>query len=311
MDGRQRQGYSYYGRPQSQGPWHDPYQKGPAWGRGIRDLLQNIMMMKQLKEERGEERGEREFERGIEREERERKFERWGVQEELWKAQTEKTLQPPKPPTTPDYLQKADSLVAEGVAKDRGEALSMILKIGQEPIDVYSRKKKDLGEALRVGTITQDQYNKSLFNLKQELTPGELRRKGATIRDGNMREIRDFFKTIPGLIDNKGRMVSRKLRKIVEKQEGGLPLSSQGYRLDMPERYNRAILNKRDGVPTVEDLDVIAKYDAMFSVFRDRLMAGGIDSFKKYIASPNTRDLRDDPNFDNGQIKLWYEIFKK
>lgn len=301
----------YYGRPQSQGPFHDPYQKGPSWGRGISQLIKNFMMLKQLQEQRGEEREEKEWEKRFEEKEQKRKFERWGAQEDLWKAQAERVSRPPIPPKTPDYLQKADSLVAEGVAKDRGEALSMILKIGREPTDVYSRRKGDLGEALKLGTITQEQYNKSLFNLKQELTPEQKRQKGATIRDGNMRELRDFFKTIPGLIDNKGRMVSRKLRKMVGKKEGGLPLSSQGYRLDMPEKYNRAILNKRDGVATVENLDVIAKYDAMFSVFRDRLMRGGIDSFKKYMTSPDTKDLRDDPNFDNGQIKLWYEIFKK
>ena len=106
-------------------------------------------------------------------------------------------------------------------------------------------------------------------------------------------------------------MVPKELRKIVERQEGGLPFSSQGHRLDMPERYNRAVLNKRDGVATAENLDVIMKYDAMFSVFRDRLMGRGIDSFKNFMTSPDTRDLRDDPNFDNSQIKLWYEIFKK
>ena len=286
------------------------YKEKERRDEGMRNLLNMFMMQKQL----GEERGEREYERGVGEEERARKFEHWDVLEDYQRAQTEGLRQPPEPPEppkTPDYLQKADSLVEEGVAKDRGEALSMILKIGREPTDVYSRRKKDLGEALRVGTITQDQYNKSLFNLKQELTPEEKRRKGASIRDGNMREIRDFFKTIPGLIDNKGRMVSGKLRKIVERQKGGLPLSSQGYRLDMPERYNRAILNKRDGVVTVEDLDVITKYNAMFNVFQDRLMGRGIDSFKKYIASPDTRDLRNDPNFDNGQIKLWYEIFEK
>ena len=120
-----------------------------------------------------------------------------------------------------------------------------------------------------------------------------------------------IFKTIPGLIDNKGRMVSRKLRKIVERQEGGLPLSSQGYRLDMPERYNRAILNKRDGVATAENLDVIMKYDAMFRVFQDRLLGGEVNTWKKFLTSEYTRDLRDDPNFDNGQIKLWYDIFRK
>lgn len=280
--------------------------------KGMRDLMNMFMMQKQL----GAERGEREFERGVEEEERERKFEHWGVLEDLQRARAEKIRRPevpevPEEPEVPLYYKKAQDLVKEGLAKDIGEGLSMILKLKQEPVDVYSRRKKDLDDALELGAITQEQHTQSLFNLKAGLTPEEKRRKGASFRDGNARELRDFYKTIPGLIDNKGRIVSKKLRKIVAERGGGPPVSSQGYRLDMPERYNRAILNKRDGVATTENLDIIAKYEGMFRVFQDRLLAGGIDSFKKFITSADTKDLRDDPNFDNYQIKLWYDIFRK
>lgn len=285
------------------------YKEKERRDKGMRDLMNMFMMQKQL----GEERGEKEFERGVEREERERKFEHWDVLEDLQRAQTERTLQPdvPKEPEVPLYYKKAQDLVSEGVAPTIAEALTMVLKLKQEPVDVYSRRKKDLDDALELEVITQEQHTQSLFNLKAGLTPEEKRRKGASFRDGNARELRDFYKTIQGLIDDKGRVVPRKLRKIVAERGGGPPISSQGHRLDMPERYNRAILNKRDGVATIENLDVIAKYEGMFKVFQDRLLAGGIDSFKKFMASADTGDLRGDPNFDIGQIKLWYEIFRK
>ncbi len=285
------------------------YKEKERRDKGMRDLMNMFMMQKQL----GEKRGEKELERGVEEEERERRFQHWDVLEGLQKAQTERALRPevPKEPEAPLYYKKAQDLVSEGVAPTMSEALTMVLKLQQEPVDVYSRRKKELDDALELGVITQEQHTQSRFNLKAGLTPEEKRRKGASFRDGNARELRDFYKTIPGLIDNKGRVVSKRLRKIVKERGGGPPVSSQGHRLDMPERYNRAILNKRDGVATTENLDIIAKYEGMFRVFQDRLLAGDIDSFKKFMTSADTRDLRGDPNFDIGQIKLWYDIFRK
>ncbi len=297
MDGYRRRDY---GMPQSQGPWHDPYSKHPNIMGGLRDLLKNFMMMKQLKEERGEKEREWEF-----KEEKRLMEERdLASMLEYRKAQTERISRLPEPPVPPDYLRKADSLVAEKVAKDRGEALSMILKIGREPTDVYSRRKKDLDKALKLGTINQDQYNKSLFGLKQGLTPDELRRKGASIRDGNARELRDFYKTIPDLIDNKGRINTKELRKIIERQGGGGPVSQQGYRLDMPERYNRATLKQRDGVATVEDTNTIRNYEDMFKIFNDELK--DYPTFKDWISSSPTAKL---VGLDKNQMKIWYDIY--
>lgn len=297
-DRRYRGGYGY-GIPQSQSPWHDPYQKGPAWGRGIRELLNNMMMMKQLKEERGEKEWERKFE------EEKREMEQRDLESllEYRGAQTERLLRPPAPPKVPDYYQKATDLVTAGVAKNIGEGLTMALKIEQEPKNAYTLKKRDLDKALKLGTINQEQYNKALFNLKQELSPEEKRRKGATIRDANARELRDFYKGIPELID-KGRIKANELRKMIEKQGGGIPTSQQGYRLDMPEQYNRAILNQRDGVATAEDKNTIKNYEDMFKIFQDELK--DYPTFKDWISSSPTNKL---VGLDKNQMKIWYDIY--
>lgn len=296
MDGRYRQGY--YPERKAQG-FYDPYQKGPAWGQGITQLIKDFMMMKQLKEERGEKEWERGFkERGREIEERELES-----QAKYREALTEKALRPPAPPKTPDYFQKATDLVTAGVAKNIGEGLTMALKIEQEPRDAYTLRKRDLEKALKLGTINQEQFNKSLFNLKQELTPEEKRRKGASIRDSNARELRDFYKSIPELID-KGRIKAKELRKMVERTGGGDPVSQQGYRLDMPEQYNRAILNQRDGVATVEDKNTIKNYEDMFKIFKDELK--DYPTFKGWISSSPIRNL---VGLDKNQMKMWYDIY--
>ena len=275
----------------------------------MRNLLNMFMMSKKMGAERGEQEREWKFKeekRGMEQQDLTSMLELRG-------AQTERALRPPTPPVEKrsTMYQKALDMVKTKVAPSVGEAMSMLLKENEDPLTTYDKRTRDIKKDVESGVMSPEKGKQIQYNLKQELTPDERIRKGASIRDANGREIRDFFKTIPGLIDNKGRMISRKLRKIVGEKSGGLPLSSQGYRLDMPERYNRAVLNKRDRVATTENLDVIEKYDAMFEVFQNRLLKRDVNSFKKYMTSPTTKDLRNDPDFDNGQIKLWYDIFKK
>jgi len=184
-----------------------------------------------------------------------------------------------------------------------GTALNKILGFEKAKPSAYTLRKIDLDKALKLGTITQEQHSQSLFNLKQDLTPEEKKRKGASIRDANYREMRDFYKSIPELTE-KGRIKSKELREIVEKQGGGIPTSHQGYRLDMPERYNRAILNQKDGVATVEDTDTIKNYEDMFKIFQDELK--DYPTFKSWISSSPANKLM---GLDKNQMKTWYDIY--
>ena len=94
------------------------------------------------------------------------------------------------------------------------------------------------------------------------------------------------------------------IRKIIERQGGGGPISQQGYKLDMPEQYNRAILNQRDGVATVEDKSIIENYDTMFRVFQDGLE--GYPTFRNWISSSPSTKLT---WLDKNQMKIWYDIY--
>ena len=168
MDGKYRQGY--YGRPQG-GGFYDPYQKGPAWGQGIRELLKNFMMMKQLKEERGE----KEWKRGFEEEEQERRFERWGAQEELWKAQAERARRPAvtREPTVP-----AEIRAAEEVAKQTGESVGTILnrwksrpgKKPEEPGIKKSRQRWLENLDKSIDSMIKGVQNLPAYGMDEELT---------------------------------------------------------------------------------------------------------------------------------------------
>jgi len=269
--------------------------------QGIRDLLNMFLMSKQI----GEKRGERKWEKDIEER-------RLTSLEDYRKAQIKEWERPealPKPPPFPATIQEAIVASGQGGVKSEGIDWSKVAEVLNEwqykepKPSAYTLRKRDLDKALKLNTITQEQYNRSLFNLKQELTPEEKRRKGASIRDSNIRELRDFYKNIPELID-KGQIKPRELRKIIGKQGGGTPVSQQGYRLDMPERYNRAILNQKDGVATIEDEDIIKNYEDMFKIFQDELK--DYPTFKNWI---NNSPISNLVGLDKNQMKIWYDIY--
>ena len=164
MDGRYRQ--EYYGRPQG-GGFYDPYQKGPAWGQGIRELLKNMMMMKQMKEERGE----KEWERGFKEEEQARRFEHLGAQERRWEALAEPRA--PKEPTVPAEIQ-----AAREVEKQTGESVGTILnrwrsRLGKKPEEPgikKSRQKWLEGLNKAIDGMIRGIQNRPEYGMDEELT---------------------------------------------------------------------------------------------------------------------------------------------
>ena len=73
----------------------------------------------------------------------------------------------------------------------------------------------------------------------------------------------------------------------------------------MPEKYNRAILNQKDGVATIEDDSTIRRYEDMFKIFQDELR--DYPTFKNWLsASPITKMA----GIDKSQMKIWYDIYK-
>jgi hypothetical protein len=147
------------------------YKEKERRDEGMRNLMKMFMMQKQL----GAERGEREFERGVEEEEREKKFEHWGVLEDLQRAQTERTLRPdvPAEPRIPAEIQ-----AAEIVSKQTGESLGAILnrwksRKGAEPKEPgikKSRQKWIEGLDKSINTMIKGIQNRPEYGMDEELT---------------------------------------------------------------------------------------------------------------------------------------------
>ena len=285
-------------------PGYNPYSKHPDFAGIVQQFMQNMMMKKQM--EQGQQ--QQMWQRGMEEQ-------KMASTEAYRQAQMEAMQQPPKPQALPAIVWEAATATKQA-GKPREEwdwgAMGdyMTKKRDKTPTpSTYSLRKADLDKALKAEDITKDQYNKSLFNLKQGMTEEEKRQKGDVARGRNTKEIKDFLLGIPDLVEN-NQIKVKELRNII-KQQKGVPTSQQGYRLDMPMKYNVAVLNKKDGWETPEDLDIIAKYEAMFKVFKDDLLAKGINTFEKFMTSFETQDLRRHPDFDKNQIKRWYDIYKR
>lgn len=285
-------GYGRRGYPMPQGgAGYNPYSKYPDIAGLADKFMRGMMMMKQMKQQKQQQM----WQRGME----EKKMESLEAYRE---AQAE-AMQRPKQVTPSARVQEAREIAA-ATGETVGQVLDRLSREKPPRPAAYTLRKRDLDKALRAKDITQDQYTKSLFNIKQEMTPDEKRRQGASIRDSNAREMRDFYKGIPDLIA-KGRIKAKELRKMVKKQGGGIPTSQQGYRLDMPEKYNRAILNQKDGVATVEDTGTIRNYEDMFKIFQEELQT--YPTFKDWLAnSPVTRMT----GIDKSQMKIWYDIYR-
>lgn len=148
------------------------YKEKERRDEGMRNLMNMFMMQKQL----GAERGEREFERGVEEEERGRKFEHWGVLEELQRAQTERVLRPPAPPKEPSV--PAEIQAAQIVAEQTGKSVGEILNAwkGRKPVKEEepgikkSRQKWIEGLDKSIDTMIKGIQNRPEYGMDEELT---------------------------------------------------------------------------------------------------------------------------------------------
>lgn len=294
--------YGRYMQGPQGSPGYNPYSKYPDISGLAREFMRNMMMKKQMEQQQQQQTWQR------------------GMEEDRLELQRDR-LEQEKPPTQAQQKwSMADANVASGEwTPEQGETYKLTGKIPKPrvkyPATTAANVKKTFGitdeEWKIMPTERQGEYFKE-FHLRSRpkvgkvekvLSPEEKRRKGASIRDGNLREMRDFFKGIPELMEE-GRIKPNELRKMVEKQGGGVPTSPQGYRLDMPEKYNRAILNQGDGVATVEDTGTIKNYENMFKIFQDELKV--YPTFKDWLRLSVTTKLK---GLDKNQMKIWYDIY--
>jgi len=305
----------YYNRNLEGYGFYDPMMKYPDFGQGMQQLIQNLAMIKQMKQEQEQQnllRKQREYER--ERQQKLDELTRKNIESQIKTRET--------PQAEPDWMQKAKALVANNPNITIGQALNQVFKIDpEEPLEERIKRFEAEAEAKArgagTGKFAPPPSTKTIAEIEAEtaarargagtgrfappkpaVPPEEKIKAGATTRQANQKELRDFYKTAPD---------TGEVRNIIETTRGQIPLSSQGYRLDMPEKYNLAKLNVRDGVATPEDIKIIKNYDAMFKIFQDEIK--DYPTFQKWISGSPSAQTKELERIDKNQMKKWYDIY--
>jgi len=291
-----------YGRRQwpmpQGGAGYNPYSKYPDIAGLVQQFMQNMMMQKQMKQQEEQKMWEREMTG--------KRFdlEKLKANVELQEASRRRRGEELEAKQRLKFIEDIDKAVEAGtITKKDAFSLKMTGKLptGKAPpkSTTFEQLKAEWDRRLANKEVTQEQYDEAVYKVKPKPSPEMIRQKGANPRQANATWLKDVYKNAN----------EKEILKEAKKSKSRPVV--RGIKFDMPYNYNLAILNQEDGVATPEDLDAIAKYDAMYRVFQERLLGQGIDSFKKFMTSEETRDLRDDPNFENGQIKKWYDIYRK
>lgn len=288
--------YRQYG-PQGS-PGYNPYSKYPDIAGLVQQFMQNMMMMKQMKQQEEQQVWQREM-KGKQME-----VQKIGANIQLQEASRKRRGEELQAKEKFKFIEDIDKAVEAGTISEKDAfSLKMTgrLPTGKAPPKptTFEQKKAYWDQRLATKEATQEQYDEAVWGVKRKPTPEETIKKGANVRQSNTTWLKDVYKNV-----DEGTVLKE------AKKAKARPVVS-GIKFDMPYDYNLAILNQQDRVETPEDLDVIAKYEAMYRVFQERLMGQGINSFKKFMTAEETRDLREDPNFNKGQIKRWYDIYRK
>lgn len=290
--------------PMQGGGFYNPFMKKPHYGAGIQQTVQQVMaqkemrkqqeqrekLLKQQKEQQSFENRMRmlKFLKGMEPSVRMKALDRLVEQKIISPQQKDMTLAGITKIET--HQEKIDKITAEVTAREETKA-----KFRPEPKPTqFEMKRTALSARLKAGTITQEQHDEALYNIKPKPSQEEIIRKGANPRQSNDTWLKDVYNKVD----------SKAVKKEAKKAKARPVV--RGIALDMPYKYNLAILNRNDGVETPEDLDIIQKYDAMFQYFNDTLRVKA-EKFKDFMKLPEAKD----PDFDKAQIKIWYDIYRK
>ena len=272
------------------------YQDAASWlfaranrpDENMRQLLEMLMMSKQLEEQRGQQK----WERGIK--------EREVSAEEMWRqAQLAGAMQERQPSA---LEQEINALIQAGYDPKKaieGAVFGREPKPEKEPKPTTFEKKEEyVKKQIASGAMTKEQGDEILYNIPKKPTPEEIRAKGASPRQSNATWLRDVYKNVdPKDVKNPKRLIK------------GIPNTRpmiHGVYLDMPYEYNIALLNINDGVATEKDTDIVERYNAMFRIFQEDFLAKRIP-WKQFITSA----LAKDPLIDNAQFKVWYDTYFK
>ncbi len=315
--------------PMQGGGFYSPYSKSPQWGAGIQQIMQQIAMKKQMNQQQQQQmqqqqqqQEQEQWKRGIVEREitlKEQKAQekpgqtKWDFQKQYAKYMIETQQWDNDQAAT--YLarnevpQKLIELPAGEMAKI--EKHFKIKDFNQLPpnkqirfIELYAskkrpkptqfdRKKTEWDRKLKTGEATQSQYDEVVWGVRPKPTKEEVLAKGANPRQANATWLKDVYKNVDtGAIEKEAKKAKARP-------------SVRGVALDMPYKYNLAILNREDRVETPEDLDTIAKYEVLFRYFSEKFVKKAL-SFKEFLLLPEAKN----PNLDKKQIRRWYEMYE-
>jgi hypothetical protein len=303
--------YYYTQQPRISGnSFYNPYMKGPDIGQGVPQLMQQLMQIEMYKQQQKQtqEKAIQDYMAKLQKEMRER--EKWQKDYELKTKQYEETKRhhektEQKQPSLSTFKEKYElglkiyGNTPEGQKKSFEIAVGIKPETPRQPTD-FDKKKA----AIEAMPIPQEKKVEALYGIKAEDTPEEIRTKGRTARDENIRQVQNLTKRMPDdYTSDKPKKKASFLRDMV-KDFPDTPPVFEGIRFDMPFKYQVATLNKEDGVATPEDTDTINKYNAMFRYFQDKALPE-YGTWEAWMQSTDAKSGK----FDLPQIKLWFDIY--
>ena len=197
-------------------------------------------------------------------------------------------------------------LKAEERAKAEGRAAGTPVK--PETPTIHDSKIAYWTGKWKKGDVKDDEYHEIISSLmggpsltKTEDYSGP---KGAAQRNANYNALEKAWYTKTG-----NYYTPKKIRDIVEQSGGNPPVDQEGLRVDMPHKYNWALLNKNDGVGSEDDVDTLMRYDAMFQVFQ-MARGEGVAGHKEFLEWAKDKPFKNDKKFDWAQVRKWFEYYR-
>jgi len=339
-------------RSSGNNPWYDPHSKYPNIAGGadaIRQLVNQMAMMKQMKEQEKREQEKELWNRKME--ERRVAAEEARVLADLERAGKPTPAQEARQTRqkvalyktmTKEWLPQQSSEFIE-TAKWPDERIELTpeeikfaaSKLGMNPKEAnkWGENTKKLARTLFEKIATQKptestDYDKKRAQLDKDLAAGKINQQQyyqglygisggtpsaasvAPSRRANIKRAEDIVKNLP---DD-----PRKIAKDLVKQTGQRPHHETGFDLDMPIEYNSAKFNVEAGLGTPKDQDLITKYDQMLALFQGKIV-NSVNAttgkpnlkFSDFMADPNFSELRKDKDIDLTYIQMLYEIYGK
>lgn len=278
------------------GGFYNPYMKKPHYGAGFQQMIQQFMQMKQIQKQQKQQGEQQSFEnrmrilnylKGMEPTKREKALNRLVENKVITQEQKDMASAGVSKVETQE----------ERIKRIKGEATAraeVAAKFKKEPDPTQFEVKKGIWDAkLRTGEATQAQYDEVMWGVKPKPTLEDTIAKRANPRQANDTWLSRAWVNID----------KSQAEKLAKKAKARPVV--MGIALDMPYKYNLAVLNKNDRVATPEDLKIIQLYDDMLEFFNTKLPKEGITDFKAFMESQWSKGKE----IDKAQIKKWFELY--